>query len=291
MSAVQFSEKIQCREETLSLKSRPLVMGILNVTPDSFSDGGSFLDPAKAVEQAQKMIHDGVDILDIGGESTRPGASYVSENEELQRIRPIVNALGKHTKIPLSIDTRKAAVAQMAIDSGASIVNDVSALQDDADMAQVIKGSGAAVVLMHRQGASATMQQAPFYHDVVAEIRDFLTQRVAFAQESGISTDQIIIDPGIGFGKTRHHNLQILAHLDRFAQLGQPLLVGLSRKALIGELTGKAVDEREFGNAAAVATTVWQGAHILRVHDVAAMIDAIRVAYAIRKSQDVSPVI
>jgi dihydropteroate synthase len=285
MSVVAFPE-IRCREKTLPLGSKVLIMGILNVTPDSFSDGGRFLDPVLAVDQAQKMIAEGTDIIDIGGESTRPGASYVSEEEEIARIRPIVEALGKGTDVPLSIDTQKASVAQVALDCGASIVNDVSALQDDCRMAQVVQESGAGVVLMHRQGSSATMQEAPQYKDVVGEVKSFLSKRVALARSMGISPDRIIIDPGIGFGKTCYHNLKILANIGEFLQLEQPLMIGLSRKAFIGELTGKPVTEREMGNAAAIATAVWQGAHILRVHDVAAMKDAIRVAQALRISCD-----
>ena len=180
--------------------------------PDSFSDGGRFVDPVAAVDQAQKMIAEGVDIIDIGGESTRPGVSYIDEEEEIARIRPIVEAW-ESTDIPLSIDTRKAAVAQVALDLGADIVNDVSALQDDSRMAQVIQESGAGVVLMHRQGHSATMQEAPHYEDVVGEVKSFLAKRVAMAQSMGIPPDHIIIDPGIGFGKTCNHNLKILANL------------------------------------------------------------------------------
>ena len=261
-------------------------MGILNVTPDSFSDGGRFVDPALAVDQAQKMIAEGADIIDIGGESTKPGVSYVDEDEEVERIRPIVEALGKRTDIPLSIDTRKAAVAEVALDLGAAIINDVSALQDDIRMAHVVKESGAGVVLMHRHGHSATMQEAPYYEDVVDEVVSFLSKRVAVAQSMGIAPHQIIIDPGIGFGKTCCHNLKILANLCKFIPLGQPLMVGVSRKAFIGELTGKPVAEREMGNAAAMATAVWQGVSILRVHDVAATKDTIQVAQALRKSCD-----
>jgi dihydropteroate synthase len=285
MSVVAFSQ-IRCREKTLLLDSKVLIMGILNVTPDSFSDGGRFLDPAFAVDQAQEMVAQGADIIDIGGESTRPGASYVSAEEEIDRIRPILQVLGKCIDIPLSIDTRKAAVAQMALDCGASIVNDVSALEDDSCMAKVIQESGAGVVLMHRQGPSATMQEAPHYEDVVEEVKSFLAQRVAFAQSMGIPSDHIIVDPGIGFGKTCKHNLKILSSLGEFLKLNQPLMIGLSRKGFIGDLTGKPVAEREMGNAAAIATAVWQGAHILRVHDVSAMKDPIRVAQALRNSCD-----
>ena len=285
MSVVTFPE-IRCREKILPLGSSVLIMGILNVTPDSFSDGGRFVDPVAAVDQAQKMIAEGADIIDIGGESTRPGVSYINEEEEIVRIRPIVEALGKRTDIPLSIDTRKAAVAQVALDLGVAIVNDVSALQDDSRMAQVIEESGAGVVLMHRQGHSATMQDAPHYEDVVEEVKSFLAKRVALAQSMGIPSDRIIVDPGIGFGKTCKHNFKILANLGEFLEINQPLLVGLSRKGFIGELTGKPVAEREMGNAAAIAIAVWQGTHILRVHDVGAMKDAIRVAQALRNSCD-----
>ena len=285
MTVVAFPE-IRCRGKTLPLGSRVLIMGILNVTPDSFSDGGRYVDPIAAVDQAQKMIAEGADIIDIGGESTRPGVSYIDEKEEIARIRPMVEALGKRTDIPLSIDTRKAAVAQVALDLGVAIVNDVSALQDDSRMAQVIEESGAGVVLMHRQGHSATMQEAPHYEDVVGEVKSFLAQRVVLAQSMGIPSDHIMVDPGIGFGKTCNHNLRILANIDEILKLNQPLMIGLSRKGFIGELTGKPVAEREIGNAAAMAMVVWQGAHILRVHDVAAMKDAIRVAQALRNSCD-----
>ncbi|MEC4681915.1 MAG: dihydropteroate synthase [Nitrospirota bacterium] len=285
MSVVTLPE-IRCREKTLPVGSKVLIMGILNVTPDSFSDGGRFIDPLIAVDQAQKLIAEGADIIDIGGESTRPGASYVCEEEEIARIRPIVEALGKCTDIPLSIDTRKASVAQVALDCGASIVNDVSSFQDDSHMAQVVQKSGAGVVLMHRQGHSLTMQEAPYYEDVVGEVKGFLSERVAMAQSIGIPADHIIIDPGIGFGKTCSQNLKILANLGKFIQLKQPLMVGISRKAFIGELTGKPVAEREMGNAAVMATAVWQGVSFLRVHDVAAMKNVIQMAQALRNSCD-----
>jgi dihydropteroate synthase len=279
-------QEIRCREKSLLFGSKVLIMGVLNVTPDSFSDGGRFFDPGTAIERAQRMIAEGADLIDIGGESTRPGAPYVSEEEEIKRISPIIAVLGKHTNIPLSIDTRKAAVAQVALDLGAVMVNDVSALQDDPRMAQLVQESNAGVVLMHRQGHSFTMQNAPHYDDVVGEIKAFLAERVSMAQSMGIPADHIIVDPGIGFGKTLNHNLKILANIEAFLQLGQPVLIGLSRKAFIGELTGKAVGGREMGNAAALAAVVWQGAHILRVHDVGAMNDAIRVAQALRLSCD-----
>jgi dihydropteroate synthase len=261
-------------------------MGVLNVTPDSFSDGGKFIDSGAAIDRAQQMIAEGADVIDIGGESTRPGSPYVGEDEEIKRIRPILGALGKCINIPISIDTRKAAVARMALDLGAVMVNDVSALQDDPYMAQLIQESEAGVVLVHRKGHSLTMQKAPFYDDVVGEIKDFLAERISMARSMGIPADHIIIDPGIGFGKTLPHNLKILASIAEFLPLGQPVLIGLSRKGFIGELTGKPVGEREMGNAAASTIAVWQGVHILRVHEVGAMNDAIRVAQALRNSCD-----
>lgn len=278
--------EIRCREKRLPIGSKVLIMGVLNVTPDSFSDGGQCLNPEAAIERAQQMIAEGADLIDIGGESTRPGSSYVDKDEEIKRISPILTLLRKLTNIPLSIDTRKAAVARMALDLGADIINDVSALQDDPRMGQLIQESGAGVVLMHRQGHSVTMQKAPQYKDVVGEIKAFLSERVSMAQSMGIPADHIMVDPGIGFGKTLNHNLEILGNIGELLPLGQPVLIGVSRKAFIGALTGKPVGEREMGNAAAVAVAVWQGAHILRVHDVGAMHDVILVAQALRNSCD-----
>ncbi|GJL68482.1 MAG: dihydropteroate synthase [Nitrospirales bacterium] len=261
-------------------------MGILNVTPDSFSEDGRSLNIGGAIERAQQMIAEGVDLIDIGGESTRPGAAYVDEDVEIKRIFPILTMLRKLTNIPLSIDTRKAAVARRALDLGADIINDVSALQDDPRMAQLIQEYGAGVVLMHRQGHSVNMQHAPQYKDVVGEIKNFLSERVSMAQSMGIPADHILVDPGIGFGKTLNHNLEILRNIGEFLPLGQPILIGVSRKAFLGTLTGRPVGEREFGNAVAVAAAVWQGAHIVRVHEVGAMHDAILVAQALQNSCD-----
>ncbi len=283
MTALAFPE-IRCCQKTLPLDSHVLIMGILNVTPDSFSDGGRYLDPVDAVDRGQRMIDEGADIIDIGGESTKPGASYVDEKEELRRVGPIIKALGKQANSVLSIDTRKAAVAQMALDCGVSIVNDVSALQDDPRMLQVVRDAGAAVVLMHRQGHSDAMQDSPHYGDVVGEIKSFLATQIQSAHSNGIPLDRIIVDPGIGFGKTCSHNLKILANLGDFLELEQPLMVGFSRKNFLGELTGKPVAEREMANASAMAAAVWQGAHIVRVHGVAAMKDVAQVAQALRNS-------
>lgn len=270
----------------MPIGSKVLIMGILNVTPDSFSDEGQFLNPEAAIERAQQMIAEGADLIDIGGESTRPGASYVDQDEEIKRIFPILTVLRKLTNIPISIDTRKATVARTALDLGADIINDVSALQDDPRMAQLIQETGAGVVLMHRQGHSVTMQHAPQYKDVVGEIKDFLFERVSMARSVGIPADHIMVDPGIGFGKTLNHNLEILGNIKDLLPLGQPILIGVSRKAFIGTLTGKPVGRREFGNAVAVAAAVWQGAHIVRVHEVGAMRDAIMVAQALQNSCD-----
>lgn len=270
----------------MPIGSKVLIMGILNVTPDSFSEDGHCLNPETAIERAQQMIAEGADLLDIGGESTRPGASYVDKDEEIKRITPILTVLRKLTDIPISIDTRKAAVARIALDLGADIINDVSALQDDPLMAQLIEETGAGVVLMHRHGHSINMQYAPQYKDVVIEIKEFLSERVSMARSMGIPADHIIVDPGIGFGKTLDHNLEILGNIGEFLPLGHPILIGVSRKAFIGTLTGKPVGKREFGNAVAVAAAVWQGAHIVRVHEVGAMHDAIQVAQALQNLCD-----
>jgi dihydropteroate synthase len=278
--------EIRCREKRIPIGSKVLVMGILNVTPDSFSEDGYYLNAETAIERAQQMIAEGADLIDIGGESTRPGASYVDEDEEIKRISPVLTALRKLTDIPISIDTRKASVAQTTLDLGADIINDVSALQDDPRMAQIIQETGAGVVLMHRQGHSEIMQHSPQYNNVVGEIKAFLSGRVSMARSMGIPADHIMVDPGIGFGKTLDHNLEILRNIGKLRPLGHPILIGVSRKAFIGVLTGKPVGKREFGNAVAVAAAVWKGAHIVRVHEVGAMNDAIKVAQALQNLCD-----
>lgn len=277
---------LHCRHHSFSLDGRCLVMGVLNVTPDSFSDGGQFLTPSEALHHAERMLAEGADIIDIGGESTRPGAWYVNEDEEISRIRPLFEVLGRQTKVPLSIDTRKSSVAKVALDLGASIVNDVSALQDDTEMAPTVRESGAAVILMHRKGHSVSMQNEPHYEDVVREVQEFLQVRATVAEKAGIASDRIIVDPGIGFGKTGSHNLKLLANISQFLGLGFPVMIGASRKAFLGELTGRTVGEREMGHAAVIATAVWQGAHIVRVHDVKTMKDVMTVAQALRKSHE-----
>ncbi len=261
---------------------RPLIMGIVNVTPDSFYDGGRYARPEEAVTHGIGLVEQGADILDIGAESTRPGAKPVSEQEEIDRVIPVVAALASRVSVPISVDTTKACVAQLALEAGASIINDVSALRFDAGMAPVIARSDAAVVLMHMQGTPQTMQQAPHYHDVVGEITDFFIERMQAAAQAGIAESRTILDPGIGFGKLLAHNLDILAHLSSFAMLNRPLLVGLSRKGFIGQMIDRPVGQREWGTAAAVVLAVDRGASILRVHDVAMMADVVKVAYAMK---------
>lgn len=260
---------------------RPVLMGVVNVTPDSFFDGGRFDDPQRAVAHAVRLVEEGAALLDIGAESTRPGALPVDEQEERRRLIPVVAALAKAVSVPISVDTSKAEVARAAIDAGAVMINDVTALRGDRAMVDVAAQTGAGLVLMHMQGTPETMQQAPHYDDVVGEIAQFLAERARFAVDHGVSQDRIVLDPGIGFGKTLDHNLDLLANLHVFAQLGFPLLVGPSRKGFIGQLTHQSVEARAWGTAGVVALAVQQGANILRVHDVGPMKDVVSVAFAI----------
>jgi dihydropteroate synthase len=273
---------IPTRHAAVLFERRTAVMAILNVTPDSFYDGGRHSDVGTAVGDAMAMVEAGADIIDIGGESTRPGATPVSLSEEAGRVLPVIRSLRRLTNLPISIDTYKAAVAEAALAEGADIVNDVSALTFDSGMADLVASEKVPVILMHMQGTPATMQLDPRYGDVVAEVRDFLATRVAFAAERGIEREKIIIDPGIGFGKTLDHNLALLRDLPALAQLGQPLLVGVSRKGFVGKLLDANAEERLEGSIAAAVAAVLAGAHIVRVHDVKATRSAIRVADAIR---------
>lgn len=261
---------------------RPLVMGILNVTPDSFYDGGRYFDTSAAVGQALKMVSEGADIIDIGGESSRPGSVRVDEEEEIERVIPVIEAVTRQTDAPVSIDTWKAGVARRAVKAGAWIVNDISALRSDPDMAGVIAETGCSVVLMHMQGTPETMQNDPRYGDVVEDILAFLNERVSYALEWGIPKDRIIVDPGIGFGKTLDHNLTILRNVGRFRETGCPVLIGASRKRLVGMITGAPLDDRLWGTAAITAHCVLEGAAIHRVHDVREMRHVCDVAAAIR---------
>ncbi|MFC1512149.1 dihydropteroate synthase [Candidatus Latescibacterota bacterium] len=264
--------------------TRPLVMGIINVTPDSFSDGGLFTTADDAVACALKMVEDGADIIDIGGESTRPDAMPVGEEEELKRVMPVIDQLARSVTVPLSIDTTKARVAREALDAGASIVNDVSALRFDAAMAKLVAQNGAFVILMHMQGTPGTMQKKPSYRNVVEEVFSFLDERIRSAESFGIPKDRIVIDPGIGFGKTVEHNLSLLKHIARFHDLGCPMMVGVSRKSLIGAVTGMPVNARLFGTASIVAHCVMEGIQVHRVHDVREMRQVCDMAVAIRDS-------
>jgi dihydropteroate synthase len=261
---------------------RPLVMGVLNVTPDSFSDGGLYLDPGAAVKHALELADEGADVIDIGAESSRPGAEPVPEEEELRRLIPVVREVCRRLMIPVSVDTTKAAVARAAIEAGAAIINDISALRADPAMLGVAAESGVGLVLMHMQGTPQTMQQAPRYGDVVAEVREFLRERMEAALRAGIAAEQILLDPGFGFGKNLDHNLVLLDRLEAFHSLGRPLLVGVSRKAFIGGVLGRKTGDRLMGTAAAVAAAVLRGARMVRVHDVRAMKDVVMVIDAIQ---------
>jgi dihydropteroate synthase len=257
----------------------PKLMGVVNVTPDSFSDGGLYLDAAAAVRHGEELVRDGAEILDIGGESTRPGAEPVEQAEELRRVEPVVAGLvGKAT---VSIDTSKAAVARAAIDAGAEIVNDVTALRGDPEMAGVCAERGVGVVLMHMPGNPRTMQDEPSYGDVVGEVKAFLAERTEVAVGAGIVEERIWLDPGIGFGKTLEHNLELLRRLGELRELGRPLVVGTSRKSFIGKVDGSDVDDRIGGTIASSVLAAVEGADVLRVHDVAEMKQAMRVAGAI----------
>lgn len=278
----------QAKDRLIDFPDRPLMMGVVNVTPDSFSDGGRYLNPEAAVAQAVRLVEEGADLLDIGAESTRPGAESVDEAEERRRAIPVVAALARAVTVPISIDTSKAVVAQAALDAGAVLVNDVTALRGDPAMVGVIARTGAGIVLMHMQGTPRTMQLAPRYEDVVGEVSEFFEERIRFAMAHGVVRRQIVLDPGIGFGKLLIHNLTLLAQLQRFECFGCPLLVGVSRKAFLGQLVARPVQERQWATAAAVAMAVERGAGILRVHDVRAMKDVMQVTVAISRDTTIS---
>lgn len=259
--------------------ARPLVMGIVNVTPDSFSDGGRHASAATAIAHARQLIEDGADILDIGGESTRPGAPSVSEREELDRVLPVIDGL-RGIPVPISIDTYKPEVMRAALAAGASMVNDVNALQANGAL-EVFAKSDAAVCLMHKQGDPQNMQQQPHYQNVVDEVKAFLHERIAAVEAAGIARERIVADPGFGFGKTLAHNLDLLRGLEMFRALGVPLLAGLSRKSMLGAITGREVGDRVPASVAAALLAVQRGAAIVRVHDVRETVDALKVWRAI----------
>ncbi|MGI9166141.1 MAG: dihydropteroate synthase [Pyrinomonadaceae bacterium] len=269
----------------LLIGERTLVMGVLNVTPDSFSDGSQFLTPEMALEHAEQMIAEGADIIDVGGESTRPGAALVSLEEELKRVAPVVNELSKGTNVPISIDTTKAAVARAALDAGAAIVNDVSGLRFDFHIADEAAKSGAGLVLMHSRGTPATMQRLPPVADIMEEITSSLRSSIAMAERRGVKRESIVVDPGIGFGKSHDQNIELIAKLDQLASAfpDLPILVGSSRKSFIGRILDNApVTDRLHGTMASIAAAVLRGAHIVRVHDVKAAVETVRVADAIK---------
>ena len=269
----------------LPLADRVHIMGVLNVTPDSFSDGGRYVDPDAAVAHALSMVEQGADVLDIGAESSQPGAVPIDEEEERRRLISVVRAVCRRTTVPVSVDTTKASIAQEALDVGAALINDISALRFDARMGDVVAKSGAGLILMHMQGTPQTMQRAAQYTDVVEEVRQFLKARLEVAREAGIQAERILLDPGIGFGKNCQHNVVLLDRLDAFHTLGRPLVIGVSRKAFIGKILGRPVGERLMGTAGAVAVAVMKGARMVRVHDVAPIRDVVKMVEAIHNHQ------
>ncbi len=279
----------RCGDYLLNYKKRPLIMGVLNVTPDSFSDGGDYFETEAAFKHALQLVEEGIDIIDIGGESTRPGALSVPFEEELSRVLPIIKKIVKKISIPISIDTRKPEIAIQAIEAGASIINDVSGINANPEMLSVAASRNkAGLIFMHAKGSPETMQKSPRYRDVVSEIYDFFMAQIIKATEFKISRNRIAIDPGVGFGKTLKHNLSIIHHLDKFSALGVPVMLGPSRKSFIGKLLDLPASERLEGTAAAVAIAVFQGANILRVHDAGEMKRVVLIAEAIRKQKDSS---
>ncbi len=273
--------RLELPKHSLELGSRTLIMGVLNVTPDSFSDGGAFLNPSRAADRAWQMAEEGADILDIGGESTRPGSRPVPADEELKRVLPVLERLSDKYPLPISVDTSKSEVARVALGLGAVIVNDVTALGCDPFMAGEVAAAGAGLVLMNMRGTPLTMQKIPPSPDILREIEQWAEEAVARARNGGVSSEKLILDPGIGFGKTVGQNLEILRSLDRLAAAGFPLLIGASRKSFIGEVLRDPQADRVWGTAASVAASVVLGAHIVRVHDVAPMRDVVRMADAI----------
>jgi dihydropteroate synthase len=260
------------------LLDRPFIMGIVNVTPDSFSDGGRFLDPEAAVAHARRLIEEGADLLDLGAESSRPGAESVSAEQELSRLMPVLDGL-RNSSVPISVDTTKPEVMRAAIDAGAAMINDITALRSPGAL-EAVAAADVGVCLMHMQGEPRSMQEAPRYKDAVAEVMHFLDARVAAAETAGIARERIVIDPGFGFGKTFEHNFELLRHLDRFVERGVPVMAGWSRKSTLGAITGRGPAERLAASIAAALLAVQHGATILRVHDVAATRDAFAVLAA-----------
>ncbi len=269
------------RSKKYNLSKRTHIMGVLNVTPDSFSDGGKFFGLEKALSQSLKMVEEGADIIDIGGESTRPSSVPVSLEEEEKRVLPVIEALAKKITVPISIDTYKSQIARKALESGAEMINDISGLRFDSEMVKVASRSNVPVIIMHIKGTPQNMQENPYYENVIKEIKDYFEERINLATASGISEENIILDPGIGFGKRFEDNLVVLKNLKEFKKLEKPLLLGLSRKSFIGKILDLPVEERLEGSLAALAYSIMQGAHIVRVHDVKESVRVARVADAI----------
>jgi dihydropteroate synthase len=269
------------REQIWELGGFPKLMGIVNVTPDSFSDGGEFLDPTRAIEQCLRLAEDGADLIDVGGESTRPGAVRVAEDEEIRRVVPVILEVARRVSVPISIDTTKAAVAQRALDAGAAIVNDISGLRFDPRMPEVCAAAQAGIVCMHMLGTPQTMQIDPHYGDVVHEVADYLAQRLAALEECGIARERVVIDPGIGFGKTPEHNLSILKNIARFRALGRPVLIGHSRKRFLAKILGRTLDETSAATMGVSVAAALAGADLLRVHDVRATRDVLAACWAV----------
>jgi dihydropteroate synthase len=279
---ISVKDDLRLKDYTLPTGERTCIMGVLNVTPDSFSDGGEYTDPAHAIERVKRMIEEGVDVIDIGGESSRPGAKPVTPEEELRRIMPVIKGIKTSINVPISVDTYKSEVAREALEAGASLINDISALRKDPRMAGTIAEFDAGIVLMHMKGTPERMQDAPYYDDVIEEICEYLSGSIEIAVRAGIDPEKIIVDPGIGFGKRLEDNLTIIRELGRLEELEKPMLIGTSRKSFIGELTGKPAHSRVFGTAASVVLAVMNGACIIRVHDVGPMKDVIQVVDAVR---------
>lgn len=278
----------RCRDRTFDLSARPLVMGIVNVTPDSFSDGGRHLDRGAAAAHARRLAQEGADLVDVGAESTRPGAAPVAAAEQIRRLAPVVEALAADPAIVVSVDTASAEVAAWALGAGAHVINDVTGLGDP-DMAATLAPTGAGVVLMHLRGTPADMQDDPRYDDVATEVRAHLAARVERAVAAGIAPERLAVDPGIGFGKTAGHNLEILARLSELKALGRPVLVGVSRKRFLGASLGLAVEQRLEAGLAATAIAVFLGAAIVRTHDVTETVRAVRIAAELRAARRETP--
>ena len=273
---------LRCRDKTVDL-THPVVMGVVNVTPDSFSDGGRFFDTEAAVRQGLRMAEEGAAFIDVGGESTRPGAEPVGIEEELRRVVPVIEALAGATGAVVSVDTSKPEVMRAAAAAGAGLINDVRALREPGAL-ETVQRSSCAVCLMHMQGEPRTMQAAPAYQDVVGEVRAFLDERAKVCRTAGFSADRLVLDPGFGFGKTLEHNLALLRHLGELGVDGLPLMVGLSRKSMVGKLTGRLEGERLLGSVVLAAMAALAGARIVRAHEVAATVEALRVVAAVRES-------